>query len=107
MRNAINTVCDNCAKILQGKKGTAQIMEEYLELRGSLCLNVPRNDDSRHNYNFYYASQKGDITPLHFCVGNCLQEFLEARKYLVEEGRMRKVSEGGYGDSEEWFNEKS
>jgi len=107
MKNALNTVCDTCATILSGKKGTAEVTLPFLELRGSLCLNVPNEEDSRYNYDFYYAAQKGDITPLHFCLGTCLEDFMQARKTIVEDGKLRKINQGGYGDSNDWFSEQS
>lgn len=79
MQNALYVMCDACGKIVQGKQGTADIKEPFISLRGSLCY----QEFYDNSYHYFYGTQKGDLTFLHFCNGDCVDTYLSAKKELI------------------------
>jgi hypothetical protein len=96
MQNAIYTACDSCATIVDGKQGTADVKRNFLSIQGSLCLNLWNIDTDRHE--FYYASQKGDVTRLHFCDEKCMIAYLNARRQVIVDKKNSWHTDPGYGD---------
>lgn len=80
MQNLLYTACDSCAEILEGKKGTAQIRQSYITLKGSLCLY--EWNEEKQSYQFTYSQKKSDIQRLDFCNFKHMAEYMEARRYV-------------------------
>ncbi len=100
MKNSINTACDFCLSVLEGKQGTAEIKKPYISFRGTICYHQ-YDENGRHLYT--YGQDKNDITEKHFCFETtCLQEYLKARQVLIERSIQNRKdifrSDMGYGD---------
>lgn len=86
MYNSIFTACDVCATVVDGKVGTADIMKTYLTVKGNILYNVVSKErDQKQEYRQYWAKRRDDTADLHFCNATCLQNYLEAKKVLVDQ----------------------
>jgi hypothetical protein len=71
-----NYTCDACGKVLQGRKGLAEVHETYLSIKGSMTLQ--RWDDVTHKPDFIYLSES-QFEPMCFCNTMCIKAFAEAK----------------------------
>lgn len=84
MNNGVTTVCDACMKPLDGIHGTERVKKQYLGIRGSVMLKVFDKNMIAH----YVYAQTPDFVGkeiLHFCDGQCLNDFMDVKIMLKGE----------------------
>lgn len=81
MQNALYTACDSCAKVIDGIKGTAEVKEKYISIKGSILMVDFKKDGEKF---YYYPTPKGGEL-LHFCNPTCFGDYCSAKKYQYDQ----------------------
>lgn len=96
MYSPLFTACDCCAKVLEGKQGTAHMDFSHLIVKGVIGLYTP-NREIKNNGRVIWSRRRDDTTEMHFCDETCLIGFMKAKKTLVE-ARNEGLGGGDTGD---------
>lgn len=94
MRNALQTTCDACDEVLDGKVGTAFVKKRYLQIQGAITWKYWDRHGQFHWVNAVQGPSAFNAT-LFFCNGFCLDDFMGQRLMIKakyhEENNLPKI----------------
>jgi ribosomal protein L24E len=67
-------ICDHCGKILYGKKGIADVHEDYIQIQGSSAFEQYNVLEGKYIYRFLFPTSREALA---FCDVKCLSLYMQ------------------------------
>lgn len=69
-------LCDHCGEVLWGRKGTANITKDYLQLQGSSALEKWDEHTGKYQWKFLLPTSREQLA---FCDLKCMTLYMQMR----------------------------
>lgn len=83
------TICDYCATILHGMKGTDMQEKQHINIKGKITAqHIPNTVGVGTHFLFISDTDTDDF---HFCDGRCLEDYIATKDKLFNEKRTAQL----------------